>query len=163
MARVARDKHQIPRGHPRFAPREKVRHPRGLVILVDAEEAGIEVVTRKLEVVGIAAKECDLLLGREDEPHVGVFLGAIEMVAATLIERDHVAAEPRGGERFLFDLGHHAASRGKGLLGLRARLDDGLHAVCHVFDRDQNIELHVGALELGIPGGGIKAVAVIVV
>ena len=53
-----------------------------LAVLVNAEEADVEVVAGILEVVRIAAEEGDRLLRGEDQPHVGIFLVAIEVVRA---------------------------------------------------------------------------------
>ena len=54
----------------------------GLVVLVDAEERDVEAEPRVLEVVDVAAEEPDLLLRREDQPHVGVAAVAVEVVGA---------------------------------------------------------------------------------
>ena len=58
------------------APLQVVLDLDRLVVLVDAEEADVEVVARVLEVVRVAAEEGDLLLGGEDEADVGVLLEA---------------------------------------------------------------------------------------
>ena len=57
-----------------LAPLQIVLDLGRLVVLVDAEEADVEVEARVLEVVRVAAEEGDLLLGREDEADVGVLL-----------------------------------------------------------------------------------------
>ena len=74
------------------------------VVLVDAEQREVEIVAREGEVVGIAAEERHLLLGREDEPDVGVLLVAVEPVLRALVERDDVGAQAGLVEAFLFDL-----------------------------------------------------------
>ena len=58
------------------APLQVVLDLGRLAVLVDAEEADVEVVARVLEVVRVAAEEGDLLLGGEDEADVGVLLEA---------------------------------------------------------------------------------------
>ena len=90
VAGMPRHKHEVAVGHAVLGPRQMVLHPGRPAMLVGAEEADVEVEPGKLEVVGVAAKEGDLLLRREDQPHVGVFLRAVEVVGASLIERDHV-------------------------------------------------------------------------
>ena len=67
-----------------------------LVVLVDAEEADVEVVARVLEVVRVAAEEGDLLLGGEDEADVGVLLERVQVVLAAGVERDDVGADALG-------------------------------------------------------------------
>src|SRR5207248_9466630 len=75
-------------------PFRKRLGPGGLAILVGAKDADIEIETRVLEVIGIAAIESRLLLGREDDPHIVVAFVAIQIVNATLVKRDHIGAEP---------------------------------------------------------------------
>ena len=72
-------------------------------VLVGAEEREVEVVARIGEVVGIAAEERHLLLGREDEADVGVLLVAIEPVLRALVERDDVGAQA-GASRLSFSM-----------------------------------------------------------
>jgi len=140
-----------------------VRHPRRLAILVGAKKADVEVVPGKLEVVGVAAEEGDLLLGRKHQPHVGVFAGPVEMVGAPLVERDDVAAQSAGRQRFLLDLGHHAASGSGRLVRRHVPLHRRLHAAGHVLDRHEDVEFEVVALELvGTRGRGEPVAHVIV-
>ena len=162
MAGVARHKDKIARGNRLPAPREVVRHTCRLAVFVGPEEADVEVVAGKLEVVGIAAKECDLLLGREDEPHVGIFLGSVKMVEATLMERDHVAPQAGGGERLLLDLRHHLAAGSKRLGRRHARRDGPLHAGGDILDRDEHVEFEVVALEFVGLRGRHETIAIIV-
>ena len=63
-----------------LAPLQVVLDLGRLVVLVDAEEADVEVVARILEVVRVAAEEGDLLLRGEDQADVGVLLEAVEVV-----------------------------------------------------------------------------------
>ncbi len=67
----------------------------GLVVLVDPEEGEVEVVSRKSEVVGIAAVERRLSLRRHHQPHIRIALIAIEPVFAAAVQRDNGAMEPR--------------------------------------------------------------------
>src|SRR5262249_38370895 len=72
-------------------PLQVIFDPGRLAVFVDAEEAYIEVITRILEVVGVAPIKGDLLLRREDQPNVGVFLESIEMILAALVQGNDVA------------------------------------------------------------------------
>src|SRR4029077_15997114 len=54
------------------------------VLLIHPEEADVEIVARIFEIIRVASKECCILLGREDQPHIGVFLVAIQMVRAAV-------------------------------------------------------------------------------
>ena len=127
---------------------EVVLDLRGLVVLVDAEEADVEVVAGELEIVRVAAEEGDRLLRREDQPDVGVLLEAVEMVEPAVIERDHVAAEPGGVERFLLD-GVHRGPAGLLRLGrTHLRLDRRIDSLGHVLDALQDVQLQVHAADL---------------
>ena len=160
---MARDKHQIPLRHRPPAPDQMVGHPRRLAILIGPKETDIEVVARKLKIVGVAPEEGDLLLRRKDQPHVGVFLGAIEVVQTALIERDNVAAQSGRGERLLLNLRHHLPPGLERIVGHHAGLHRRLHACRDILDRDQNIELQIAAAQfVGARGGG-ESIAKIVV
>ena len=63
-----------------------------LAIFVSAENADIEIVTRILEVIGIATVERRLLFWREDDPHIVVAFVAIQIVNAAPIKRNHIGA-----------------------------------------------------------------------
>ena len=65
----------------------------GLAVFINAEQADVQIKAGIFKVVRVAAVERDLLLRREDEAHVGVFLETVQMILAALIQRDHVAAE----------------------------------------------------------------------
>ena len=64
-----------------------------LAVLIDAQIAHIEVVARKLEIVGIAAEKRDRLLRREDEPHILIAAVFVKIVDAAIVELDRVAAQ----------------------------------------------------------------------
>ena len=74
LARMAGNEHQLAVARAGEAPFQVVFDLGRLAVLVDAEEADVEVVSRVLEVVRVAAEEGDLLLGRKDQPHIRVFL-----------------------------------------------------------------------------------------
>ena len=63
-----------------------------LAILVDPEEADVEVEAGELEVIDITAKAGDGFLRGEDEPDIGVLLVTLEVIEAALVERDDIAA-----------------------------------------------------------------------
>ena len=88
------------------------------------ETGSIQTVSRILEVVGITAKERDRRLGSPHQPHVGVFLIAVEVIPGAAVQRDHVAAQAGFVQRLLFDLRHHGSPRlkrfGRRHLGLTA-------------------------------------------
>ena len=118
----------------------------GLVVLVDAEEADVEIVARVGEVVGIAAEEGDVKFGREHQPHVGVLLVLVEVIDFARVERDHVAAQAGGGGAILFDRAHGDALRLARFRGRHARLGPGVHLGGHVLDPHQNVQFQVRAL-----------------
>ena len=59
---------------------------RRLVVFVGPEEADVEVVAGIFEVVGVAAEERDVEFGSEDQPDVGVFFVAVQVVLAPLVQ-----------------------------------------------------------------------------
>ena len=66
-----------------------------LVVFVNPDQGHIDVETRKIEVVRIAAKERRLKFGRKHQPYVGVPFVTIEIVLAALVKRDHVRPQAR--------------------------------------------------------------------
>src|SRR5205085_11343305 len=82
------------------APLEIVLGLQGLVFVINTEEATVQIEPRVVKVVVIAAKERDLLLRREDQPHIGVAPVTVEVIAAALIKRDDLAEQPRFFLRF---------------------------------------------------------------
>ena len=147
----------------RLAPFQVMLDLGRLVVLVDAEEADVEIVARILEVVRVAAVKGDLLLRGEDQPDVGVLFEAIKVILPALVERDHVAAQAGLVERFLLDLGHDGAAGREGLSALHVRLDRRLDALGHVLDAHQDVEFQIVALVFVGPGPGVEAVAVVIV
>ena len=88
-----------------------------LAIFVSAEDADIEIVAWILEVIGIAAVERRLLLGREDDPHIVVAFVAIQIVDAALIERDHIGAQPGRVLALFFNRGNGGMARLPRIIG----------------------------------------------
>ncbi len=130
---------------------------RGLVVLVDAEEADVQVVARELEVVGVAAEEGDRMFRRKDQANIGVLLEAIEMVESAVIKRDHVTPESGSVERFLLYRVHRSPS---GLVRLR-RTHASVHRRAdpsgHVLDALQNVQFQVHTADLLRERLGVKA------
>ena len=116
VAGVARYKYKLPLDHRPLAPRQVVRHRGGLAVFIHAKEADVEVVSGKFKIVGIAAKERNLLFGCKHEPHISVLFQPIEMVTRSLIERNDVASQARCRKRFFFNRCHDCTPRGKGVL-----------------------------------------------
>ena len=73
------------------------------VVFIDPEKRDVEIVARVFEIIGIASEKRGRLFRRKDQPDIGVFFVAIEMVGAAIIKRDNVAPQPGLIERFLFD------------------------------------------------------------
>ena len=162
LARVPGDEDEVAVLRTGGAPLQVMSGPRGLAVLVGAEEADVEVVARVLEVVGVAAEEGDGELGGEDEPDVGVFLEGVEVVAAAVVERDDVAPKTRLVRRLLLDRRHRSSLGDGGGTVVAPRLDGREHAIGHILDGDQNVELEVGRFHLVGVGPGEEAVLVIV-
>ena len=100
---MAGNKHQLAVGRALRIPLQIVRLSMGLPFSYTRNSAIVQVVAGIGEVIGIAAKECDLLFRREHDPHVRVFLVAIQPVFAALIQRDHVGAEAGFVQAFALD------------------------------------------------------------
>ena len=160
LAGIPGHEHQVVLLQPRRIPLQVVRRLDRLAVLVDAEEADVEIVAGILEVVRIAAEEGDVLLGREDQPHVGVFLVAVEVVQPALVERDHVAPQAGLVERLLLDGVHHRAALFLRLGRAGGRLHRRVDPLGHVLDAHQHVQFRVGALELLGLRAGVEAVRI---
>src|SRR3989442_4440137 len=93
-AGVAGDKGELAIFNPRVAPAQVIARLDRTIVLVRSEERKIQAVARIVEVVGIAAELSNRLLGRKDQPYIGVFLVLIEIVTAAGIKRDYIATIP---------------------------------------------------------------------
>ena len=160
--RMAGDENQFAVARARGRKAEKIFHLRRLTILVGAEQADVEVVARELEVVGVATVESDLLLRREDDPHIGVALEAIEMISPALPKGDHVRAQAGAIERFLLDFGDDLAPSRKGGGRVRVFRHGGVDARRHVFDGLEHIEFEIEAFHFLRGRARVKAVAEII-
>ena len=102
----------------------------------------------KCEIVGITAKEGSLLFGRANNPHIGIFLVAVEPVLPALIQRHHVGTQACLVETLLLYLCLLGLSRIKGLLIRHARFDRAANTVRDIFHRNQNVQLEIRSLYL---------------
>src|SRR5437588_4226950 len=75
-AGMARHEDQFAVARSLGAPFEELRRLDRAIVVVYTEQREIEIVAWICEVVGVAPEKRHLLLGREDEPDVGVFLVA---------------------------------------------------------------------------------------
>ena len=144
---IAGDEHQLAIGRALRIPLEIVLALDGPAVLIHAEQREIQVVAGIREVVGIAAKERDLLLRREDDPHIRVFLVAIQPVFPALIERDHVGAEAGLFQAFALDGGDRVLALGEFLLRVARSLQGVLYAGRHVLHGDQDVHFQIGRLD----------------
>ncbi len=163
VSRVAGHEDQFAVDGARGAPFQVMLDLGRLAVFVGPKEADIQIVARVFEIVGVAAEKRDLLFRREDEPHVGVFLITVQVISAAVIERNHVAAQPGGVERFFLDRVHHGPPRVFGRLGSQAGLDRGCHSIGHVPDADQDVQFQVEAFDFLGPGLGLKALLQVIV
>ncbi len=133
-------------------------HLRRLIILIDAEEADIEIVTRIFKVIGIPSKEADIRFRRKDQPHIGIALIAVERILAPLEKRHYVAAQTGRLQRFLLQPAHHFPPRLERLLGAQLRRDDRIDLLRHILDAHQDIELQIMAFELLGAGACVESI-----
>lgn len=161
-AGVAGDKCQLALGRAIPAPLEVVGDLDRLVVLVNSEQAKIEVETGILKIVGIASEEGDLLFGREGQADIGVTFESVEMVLSTLIQRHHVAAQACLVEGFFFDFRDDLPAGSEGVLGTHAGRHGGVHPGRHVGDGLENIEFQVHAFQLLGGGSRVESVAQVV-
>ena len=129
-----------------------------LSIFVGAEDADIEIEARILEVIGIAAVERRLLLGREDDPHIVVAFVAIQIVNAALIERDHIGAQPGRVLALFLDRGDGRTARLPRIIGRHFRTHRALHPVRHILDRHEHVQFKIGRLDFVLLRLGVETV-----
>src|SRR3989442_996410 len=98
------DENEISIGSPLGIPLQILSALDRLPVLVHTQDCEVEVISWKSKIVGVAAEERHLLLGREYEPHIRVLLVAIQPVLATLIERNNVGTKTRFIQTFLLNL-----------------------------------------------------------
>src|SRR5688572_7269598 len=82
----------------RGGPLEVVLGTDRLIVFINTDQRHVDIETREIEVVRIAAEESGLKLRHEHQTHVGVFLVAIEIVLTALVKRHNVGTQS-GGDR----------------------------------------------------------------
>ena len=162
-ARVPDREGQAAVGDALAGPGEVVGGRVGLPVLVDAEEAEVQVVPGPAEVVPVLAKGGHAVLRGHDEAHVGVLLVAVDPGLPALVERDGLAVEAGLGGLLL-----HQGGEGLGLgLGGRLLIGAGGHGLLdglrHVLHLQQGEEGQPRHLELLVAGHGHEAVLDVVV
>ena len=159
---VAGDESEFAGARARRGEAEKIRHLCRLAIFVGAKQADVQVMARELEVVRVAAVKSDLLLGRKDEPHIGVTLEAVKMIRPALPKRDDIGAQARAVLGLLLDSGDDLAARGKGVCWGGVIGHRGVDAGGDVLDGLQDVEFKIQAFDLLGRRGRVKAVAHII-
>ena len=163
FARTAAHERQLAIARSARIPFEKVFDLGRLPVLINTEEADIEIEARILEVVGIAAVKCHLLFRRKNEPHIIVAFVAIKMIHAALIQRHHIGTEPGFLFAFLLDLGNRARARGRCGVRRQAGFHGAIHARGHVFGRHQHIKLEISRFDFARLRFRVETVAHVVV
>ena len=72
---------------------------------VGAQKSDIEIETREIEIVRIAAELCNCKLRRKHQAHIGVALVTIQIVNAAVVERNEVAADAGFGSAAMLQFG----------------------------------------------------------
>src|SRR5690349_24070855 len=143
---MAADEDQLARLRAGPAEPEEILRLRRPAVLVGAKQGDVEVVAREVEVVRIAAEERDRLFRDKDQADILEAVIPVEMVAAAVIEIDHVAAR---GLPFRADAGRRQLRLDRifrELECLAVEAGDGaLDRAGHVGDPLQPIELHLRA------------------
>ena len=163
VSRIAGDEHQFAIVNALRIPMEIIGDFRRFAVFVNAEQAEVEIEPRILEIIRIAAEKGDLLLGRKDEPDIGIAFVAIELVDAAAIKRDHVAAEAGGVVRFFLDRVDHGPAGFISGGRVHLRLDGRLDAGGHVLGGFEHVEFAIDDTEFLGSRSGMKAVVHIVV
>ena len=118
-----------------------------MTVLIHAHQANVEIVARKIEIIGVAAELRDRHFRRKDEAHVGVFLVMIKIVDAALVKRDDLAENRRIRAATFFELSFLRMQRGN-CSGARFSRDGSLYIGGDVADLHELIELEDGTSPL---------------
>jgi hypothetical protein len=145
------------------APLEVVGRGGGVAVLVGAEESDIEVVAREGEVIGVAAKEGDGILGSEDQPQIGVLLVAVEIEALAGVELDDGAGVAGFIGAGFLDAGDGGVALLQGLGGFDTVLGRIFHLAGDILHADEDVGFEAGAREFLRAGGGVEAVLDVIV
>src|SRR5438309_4489442 len=97
-----------------------------LAIFIHAKECDIQVVTRELEIIRIAAKKGHLKFRRKNQPHIGALFETIKVIESAGVERDYVAAGAGSGGTIFFDAGHRRLTSVGGGGVVHAGMDGGV-------------------------------------
>src|SRR5215472_16399298 len=89
----------------------------GFVVLIDAEEGDVEIVSWVGEVVGVAAEESDTEFRRKNKANVGVLFVLVEVVDFAGVERHCVATQASCCRAIFFYGAHGGALRLSGFGG----------------------------------------------
>src|SRR6266550_2316462 len=95
-AGIAGDEGQLSFLRTSFGPLEIALRMHWLIVFINAHQGHVDVETRKVKVVRIAAKKCRLKFRHENEPNISVLFVAIKIVLSALVKRDYVRAKPGG-------------------------------------------------------------------
>ena len=90
--RVAGNKNQLAGFRAGFGPFEIILYLHWLVVFVNSYQGHVDIESGKVEVVRIATKKRGLKLRHKNQAHICIFFITIEVVLATLVKRNHVAA-----------------------------------------------------------------------
>ena len=106
----------------------------GLTILVDAEDADIEIVARIFEIIRIAPEKRHGLFWRKNDAHIVVTFVAIKVISAALIKRDHIRAQSGFLLALFFNCGNRSVACAVRCGGRHVRFDGALYARGHIFN-----------------------------
>src|SRR5205814_9015905 len=116
-----------------------------LAVFVNAKECDIQVVTRELKVIRIAAEKCHLKFRRKNQPHVGVLFETIKVIQGAGVERDYVAADAGSGGTIFFQTSHGRFANFGGGGVVHAGMDGGVDFVGDVGDLLNDVQFQARA------------------
>ena len=140
-SRMPRNKHQISVSGALRIPLQIVLAVDWLTVFVHAVKSHVQVVARVCEIVRIAPEERSLLFRCKDQPHVRVFLVAIEPIFAALVQCDDIRTEAGLFGAFLLNFGNYRSALRELFFCVLRSLGRGVHAIGHVFVRHQHVHL----------------------
>ncbi len=158
--RMTGDEHEVAFLGACLAPFEVIVELGRLVVLVDAEDANVEVVARILEIVWVAAEESDIHFGGEDQSDVGVFAECVEVVLTALVESDDLGAPllvVLAVKGVFLQFVHDGAAGEGGFFGAHIGRHFLVDFVGDVLDVDEDIQLGMLGLDLVGASLGVEA------
>ena len=161
-ARITRHEYQVLFFGPTRVHLEEVFDFCWFAVFVNSKQSYIEAIARILEIVGIATKESCSGFRCPHKSHVGVFLVAIEMVAAATIERNHIASQAGSIERCLFDGRHLGLSSFAGFLRRHTLFDCRVNREGYIFNGNELVEFEVRCFDFVRQRSRQKAIFVVV-